>query len=65
MISGVAGGPGGEGVVIAATTIRVPVVGGTPDSVFAVVATGEGRRILVLDVDPDRPPNPGDSVNIS
>jgi hypothetical protein len=57
-------GLGAEAVVVAATTIRVPAVGCPADSVFAIVDSDQGHRMVILDVDPEQLPKPGDTVTI-
>lgn len=53
-----------EGVVIAATTIRVPAPGHLPDTVVALVEAEGGRRLVTLAIDPAELPLPGDIVGL-
>ena len=53
-----------EGVVIAATTIRVPAPGHPPDAALALVEVEGGRRLVTLSVDPSELPLPGDTVRL-
>lgn len=53
-----------EGLVIAATVIRVPPPGHRPDAVLALVELAGGRRLVTLPVEPSQMPVPGDLVKL-
>jgi uncharacterized OB-fold protein len=53
-----------EGLVIAATTIRIPAPGHRPDAVLALVEVAGSRCLVTLPIDPTQLPLPGDLVRL-
>lgn len=58
------GGAKADAVVLAATTLRVPLPGNPKDAVLALVETDAGRRLVTLAIDPDRRPKPGTALEV-
>jgi hypothetical protein len=60
----VSAGPQTRAVVVASTTLRVPVPGNPPGQVLALVETDAGHRLVTLAVHPDRRPKPGETIEV-